>query len=423
MPIQPIAQNRSQDLGLLQLLNNGSQSITGILDKAVQLGRDRSNNQFRVGEQGVQSLQLAQGMAQRRAQDLDASILNRQKIAYGKEQDQKRYDLLNQQREDRLVQQGVVNEQGRFNNDISAGKYAMAQEEFGMKVDAVKSDRAARQAQIDYYRGDPTEPIQGGNPFVDPSATGGDPFVDPSQQPRGFMDVEKSSGNQLTNNMGEGVQKAVPVSEQDEVLNQPPAPQSDIAALYQQNEVAKNRAMQARTTDDPLAIDNTAREAGRAAALLADAKIKHAAKVKAEAKATAPPTEEQLRARNEDVVKADARKVAGLKTLVKENSQIFGKKFAMLGEKATDDEKASARLSDAEQFSSEVNFAKEMKRDEYMAKQRKVTKRGNELRGQLWDYAHGVNTVANPAPTPQPNGEPDAEADAIERLRKRKAAQ
>ncbi len=71
MAIEPIKIFQGGDTALAGIFQNGNATITGILDRAVQIGRDISNKQMRQEEDMLSLRQQETALAQRRAENLN----------------------------------------------------------------------------------------------------------------------------------------------------------------------------------------------------------------------------------------------------------------------------------------------------------------------------------------------------------------
>lgn len=144
MAIEPISQFRSQDNSLQQILNGAQQTISGILNNAIQLGRDRVNNQMRQDEGLMQQRQFETGLAQRRADNLSSSIVNAQNTAQTNRDNDRKFNLLNQQNQ---FTQNRTTTQDAFNNGVDTEKLGLAKTAQQLSAentaaDNVRQDRA-----------------------------------------------------------------------------------------------------------------------------------------------------------------------------------------------------------------------------------------------------------------------------------------
>lgn len=135
---------------LERILNSGGQAITQILDQAVQMGRDRVNNQYRQDAVLTQNMQLAQGLSQRRAQDLDARMTDRRNFDYRAGQDALNLGL-------RQEQMGMAREQQMFNRGMDEQKFGFAQEQA-----AIGNEQRDRQLDATIANQNTDNALQGG---------------------------------------------------------------------------------------------------------------------------------------------------------------------------------------------------------------------------------------------------------------------
>lgn len=98
----------------LQSLMQGTEVITSILNNAAAAARQRVDNQRSQDSALMQNLQLAQGLAQRRGQDLDQRLIDRRNFNYRQDQDaianDLRYAQFDANQDERLFNRGL-NEQ------------------------------------------------------------------------------------------------------------------------------------------------------------------------------------------------------------------------------------------------------------------------------------------------------------------------
>lgn len=134
MAIAPIQIPQTQ-ANPLQAIMQGNATITQFFDRAIQMGRDTVNNQYRQDQALVQNMQLAQGLSQRRAQDLDQRLIDRRNFDYREQQDDRQFGLL----QDR---QQLAQDQALFNQGTEMQRLGLAERQLA-------STDAARQATLD----------------------------------------------------------------------------------------------------------------------------------------------------------------------------------------------------------------------------------------------------------------------------------
>src|SRR6478609_1907155 len=81
MALNPIEMFKSSESSLAQILAGGNQTISGIMDRAIQIGRDISNNQQRQESDLIGIRQNETNLAQRRAENLQRGIADTQNFA------------------------------------------------------------------------------------------------------------------------------------------------------------------------------------------------------------------------------------------------------------------------------------------------------------------------------------------------------
>lgn len=108
----------------LNALLQGTEAITSILNNAAAAARQRVDNQRSQDAALVQNMQLAQGMSQRRAQDLDQRLIDRRNFGYRVFQDSISNDLrerqFDEQNSSRQFNQGIARERLDLSRDASS---------------------------------------------------------------------------------------------------------------------------------------------------------------------------------------------------------------------------------------------------------------------------------------------------------------
>lgn len=123
---------RSSESSLAQILQGGSQTISGIMDKAIQIGRDMSNNQ-RSQEQDLFGMRRNEtALQQRRAENLQQNNEDAQRFARNAFEFDTKFDAQQEQ-------QGFENTRATANDLFSQG---MQQKNYGLSVAA--GNRAER---------------------------------------------------------------------------------------------------------------------------------------------------------------------------------------------------------------------------------------------------------------------------------------
>lgn len=146
MPIDPISQYRSQDNSLQQIMNGGSNVITSILNQAIQLGRDRVNNQERRDDSLITQDQYQTNLAQRRADNLITQQNNQRNFDYTADQNYRKFALLNEQN---TFNQGRTTSQDLFNNNNTTTKLGMAQTAQDASIGNINADNARADKALD----------------------------------------------------------------------------------------------------------------------------------------------------------------------------------------------------------------------------------------------------------------------------------
>lgn len=81
MALSPISIFRNDQSSLAQLLQGGNQTITGIMDQAIQIGRDMSNKQLAQEQDMLAMRRNETALAQRRGEELQQNIEDAQRFA------------------------------------------------------------------------------------------------------------------------------------------------------------------------------------------------------------------------------------------------------------------------------------------------------------------------------------------------------
>lgn len=107
----------------LQALMQGTEAITAILNNAAAAARQRVDNQRSQDAALVQNMQLAQGLAQRRAQDIDQRLIDRRNFLYRTEQDaianDLRFSQFDASRDDQMFNRGIARERLDLSRDTA----------------------------------------------------------------------------------------------------------------------------------------------------------------------------------------------------------------------------------------------------------------------------------------------------------------
>jgi DUF917 family protein len=104
MALSPIQIFQQQQNPLAQILQGGNQAITGIFDKAIQLGRDMSNKQLQQEQDLMAMRNTETAMAQRRADNLQQNNEDAMKFARSAFESDRKFNV-------DTVQQQFQNEQ------------------------------------------------------------------------------------------------------------------------------------------------------------------------------------------------------------------------------------------------------------------------------------------------------------------------
>lgn len=140
MAIAPI-QTFQNNLNPLQSIMQGNDEISKILQRAIDQSRDRVNNQHRQDQTLVQNMQLAQGLSQRRAQDLDQRLIDTRNFNYRQDQDAiqlgLRQEALGQAQEERLFNRGLAEDR----MDLARNADGRAQSALDLRQEELTRDK------------------------------------------------------------------------------------------------------------------------------------------------------------------------------------------------------------------------------------------------------------------------------------------
>lgn len=156
MAISPIQMFQNNQSSLAQLLQGGTQTISGIMDQAIQVGRDISNKQLAQERDMLGMRQQETAMAQRRAENLQQNNEDAQRFARSAFESDRRYNT-------DLAQQGVQNnrqatqdlfQQSNADRNFSLSERNVGVSEGGLQIrqDELAADRATKEANQAYFR-------------------------------------------------------------------------------------------------------------------------------------------------------------------------------------------------------------------------------------------------------------------------------
>ena len=147
MSLSPIQIFQQQQNPLAQILAGGNETITGIFDKAIQIGRDMSNKQLQQ-EQDMMSMRNAEtNMAQRRAENLQQNNEDAIKFARGAFESDRKFGVDQTQQ---AFQNERVTAQDLFSNQQSTERMGLAERGLNLQTDKFEADKAqAEQTRLD----------------------------------------------------------------------------------------------------------------------------------------------------------------------------------------------------------------------------------------------------------------------------------
>lgn len=375
MALSPIQIYQQQQNPLAQILAGGNQAITGIFDRAIQIGRDMSNKQLQQ-EQDMAAMRAREtAMGQRRAEDLQQNNEDAIRFARGAFESDRKFGVDQQQ-------QAFQNTRATANDLFSQGQSEArlglaenadkrAEEDQKLRFGVAEEQKKLRQANASYYSGQ-----YGNQSKSEQSISPANLFYDPT--------MENKS----------------PASER-------PTGSSEISAngLYAEEERLKSDL--ASSPKDPALRSRIAAQLGA---------VKE--KIKALPTPDKPPTERQkasdARAESDQAAQELTRADKAMEEKVLGNTTAFMPQGVVLQKRQADSEKykdttkaptgaeiAEAKVYDSNRYISEKASARRMTLSEYLSKgpQDEASKKARE---ELWNHVNGVPTTASPRPSGNP---------------------
>lgn len=146
MALSPIKMFQSDQSSLAQILQGGNQTITSIMDKAIQIGRDMSNKQLSQERDLLAMRQQETNLMQRRAENTQQDIEDSRRFARGVFESNRNYGL-NERQENRasaqqLFSQGIA-ERGAA---VSEGGLRLREQELNMRGQEAEQRQAEARA-------------------------------------------------------------------------------------------------------------------------------------------------------------------------------------------------------------------------------------------------------------------------------------
>lgn len=156
MPINPIQLFQGSSNSLLDILNNGNDKITGILDRAIQIGRDNVNNQMKQESDMFGQRATETALAQRRAEGLQQNNEDAQrnarnayefdtKFQYGQTRDAVQDQQFGQKFEYGKAQDAIQNQRLSANDIFSQG---MQQKNYELNSSNIVADNSRMDLQL-----------------------------------------------------------------------------------------------------------------------------------------------------------------------------------------------------------------------------------------------------------------------------------
>lgn len=143
---------QSNQSSLAQLLQGGTQTISGIMDQAIQVGRDISNKQLAQERDMLGMRQQETAMAQRRAENLQQNNEDAQRFARNAFESDRRYGAdqaqLGVQNARQVTQDTRQATQDLFQQSNSDRNFSLAEGNLKLRQDAQQTNADARQTKV-----------------------------------------------------------------------------------------------------------------------------------------------------------------------------------------------------------------------------------------------------------------------------------
>jgi hypothetical protein len=157
MALSPIQIFQQQQNPLAQILAGGNQAVTGIFDRAIQIGRDMSNKQLQQEQDMMAMRKFETSMMERRAENLQQNNEDAIRFARGAFESDRKFGVDQAQQS---FQNNRATAQDLFSNTMQENRYELAvnadqraEEDQKLQVEAVKAERAARAAEQEQIKG------------------------------------------------------------------------------------------------------------------------------------------------------------------------------------------------------------------------------------------------------------------------------
>lgn len=394
----------------LQALMQGTEAITAILNNAAAAARQRVDNQRSQDAALVQNMQLAQGLSQRRAQDLDQRLIDRRNFDYRAGQDAVANDLRQQQFE-------AQEEERRANRGFKQQQLDIQNRGVDARFYATDLKEAERRRELDALNAAGTVP-----PLVEPTAA--NTPIPPEITPAGQV---SHTPRALMGRTDEVLQSGLPVQGPQQILSQTLTGPDGVTR--QSPNLLVDAQLNAQPTN-PFANFSDAqlnarvdmyknaeaanKKAGNAAKLNQNIELRNQieaeiARRKAEGKGTNVSLSEQRLQRNEQLKAVNTE----ADTLINANLEAFPSQLNMIREefaKSGSEEKdlakwaaqdpdrlaqyTAAQAYEKNKVQSEMNSARNMRQQEYISKGPKAQA---AVRKRIWELANSQGVTTTPA--------------------------
>lgn len=371
MSLSPIQLYTQQQNPLAQILAGGNNVVTGIFDRAIQIGRDMSNKQLQQEQDMLAMRQQETNMAQRRAENLQQNNEDAIKFARSAYESDRKFSVDQTQQS---FQNNRVTAQDLFSNQQSTERLELAYNadqraarDQTLQENTAVANQKLQQANLDYY-----DKEYGNSPSEDAPESPVNLFYNPSMENKSPASSQPDS---------ESV---------DSLYSERERLQSDLRGA------PKNPALRSRIASQLGAVEE---------------------KIKAlpSPSSTKPPTQLQLdsanRAKEDQNAQNTARADKDMEERVLGNTSAFtsaqANEIKAYGDvaKVPQSKMAEAQLYDKDRYVSEKASARRMTKPEYLKKGPQDAA-SQKAREELWNH---VNLGGAPATSQAPAN--PAEAD------------
>ena len=363
MALSPIQLFQSNQNSLAQILAGGNQTVSGIMDKAIQIGRDISNKQLSQEKDLIGMRVQQQAFDQRRAETAQQDYEDQQRFARGAFESDRRYGLEMKQEE----RAGV---RDLFNMQTEQERIGLAREGLGLsksRFELEKSEDERKRAELEAERARV-------NSLLTPSVTAGEAAPEETRGPvetiaRTVIGATPLGGLALGAFDALRPKDAAPATKDAA----PKMSREDAAVLLGRSEAVLSSKLSSQE-----ARDEAARTQARIAELFPEGAKEETPAGRRSARSLEIREETLARQKEED----EARLLVGdTKAFTPQVPQVYK-------EGATKKDLEEAKSFDADRFASEINSAQNYSEEAYVNfKGMTLTQSQKDKRRKLWQYA------------------------------------